>query len=74
MIYSKIGINLIWEGSGIDEVGKDKNGNILIKISSNFIRPYDPEVLVGDAKKFNKITGYNLLDNINELIDSMLED
>lgn len=74
MIYSKIGINLIWEGSGIDEVGKDKNGNILIKISSNFIRPYDPEVLVGDAKKFNKITGYTLLDNINELIDSMLED
>ena len=74
MIYSKIGINLIWEGSGIDEVGKDKNGNVLIKISSSFIRPYDPEVLVGDAKKFNKITGYNLLDNINELIDSMLED
>ena len=74
MIYSKIGINLIWEGSGIDEVGKDKNGNVLIKISSSFIRPYDPDVLVGDAKNFNKITGYNLSDNINELIDSMLED
>ena len=74
MIYSKIGLNIIWSGSGIDEVGKDQNGNIRIKVSSSFIRPYDPSVLVGDAKKFNDITGYKIKDNINELIDSMMEE
>ncbi len=74
IVYSKLGYNISWSGNGIDEVGRDQNGVIRIKVSSEFIRPYDPKVLVGDATMFNEITGYNLSSNINELIDSMLED
>ena len=74
MVYSKIGLNITWTGSGIDEVGIDQNNVVRIKVSSEFIRPYDPDVLVGDSTKFNEITGYKLKDNINDLINSMLED
>ena len=73
-VYSKIGLNITWTGSGIDEVGIDQNNVVRIKVSSEFIRPYDPDVLVGDSTKFNEITGYKLKDNINDLINSMLED
>jgi len=74
IIYSKIGIKLTWQGEGIDEVGIDQNGKERIKVSSDYIRPYDPQVLVGIPDKFNKTTGFKLEGNIDELIDSMLEE
>ena len=73
-VYSKIGIIITWKGTGIDEIGVDQFEKIRIKISSDYIRPYDPEVLVGDPKRFNEITGFKISTDIDELIDSMLED
>jgi len=73
-VFRKINIDITWEGTGIDEVGKDQNGIVRVKISPDFIRPYDPEVLVGNPEKFEKITGYKLVNNIDEVIDSMLEE
>ncbi len=72
-VYSKINIKITWENSGIDEVGLDQNGNIRVKVSSKFIRPYDPEVLVGNPETFKKIKGFEIKNNIDELIESMLE-
>ena len=74
IIYSKIGIKLSWQGEGIDEVGIDQNGKERIKVSSDYIRPYDPQVLVGIPNKFNQATGFKLEGNIDELINSMLEE
>ena len=73
-VFEKININITWEGNGIDEVGKDSNGKVIVKVSSDFIRPYDPEVLVGNPKKFESVTGFKLRDNIDEIIESMLEE
>ena len=74
IVYSKIGFKITWSGNGIEEVGVDQNGIVRIKVSTKFIRPYDPDVLVGDATKFNELTGYVLKSDINALIDEMLED
>ncbi len=74
IVYKKIGLTISWSGVGIDEVGIDQNGKVRIKISSDYIRPYDPEVLVGDATKFQELTGYKINSDINSLIDSMLEE
>lgn len=73
-VYSKINLKINWENNGIDEIGKDQFGNIRIKVSSKFIRPYDPKVLVGNPDKLKKITGFEIKNNIDELIDSMLEE
>ena len=73
-VFDKIGIKINWEGTGIDEVGKDQNGIVRVKVSSEYIRPYDPEVLVGNPEKFVSITGFKLKNDIDELIDSMLEE
>ena len=70
----KINIDITWEGTGIDEVGKDQNGIVRIRVSSDYIRPYDPEVLVGNPEKFVSITGFELKNDIDEVIDSMLEE
>ena len=38
--FSKVGITVEWEGSGIDEVGKDKEtGKVIVKVNKEFFRP-----------------------------------
>ena len=72
--YKKIGIDLIWEGTGLDEIAKDNEGKIYVKVNSSFIRPNDAKVLVSDSISFEKITGYKLKDNLEDLIDLMMKD
>ena len=73
-VYHKVGINIKWEGNGLDEIGIDQCGNTRIMISYKFIRNYDPKVLVGDSNKFNKKTNVYLKDNIDNLLALMLDE
>lgn len=72
-VYKKIGLNISWQGEGLDEVGLDQGGKERIKINHEFMRNYDPKVLVGDSKKFNDMTKISLHDNLDDLLESMLK-
>ncbi|MCR5462714.1 MAG: GDP-mannose 4,6-dehydratase [bacterium] len=72
--YSKIGIDIEWNGSGLDEVGiNSKTKEILVRINPKFIRPNDVKTLVGDSKKFINDTNFKFEYDIDKLIDSLLE-
>lgn len=48
--FAYIGKEIVWEGTGIDEVGKEKDtGIVRIKINSKYFRPTE----VVSYKKFN---------------------
>ena len=72
--YEKIGINLIWCGKGIEEVAKDENGRVLVRVNQIFLRPNDAKVLLGDSKKFTDTTGFQLKCDLDKLIEDMLEE
>lgn len=72
--FKHVGINLTWEGEGLNEVAKDDNGKVIIKVNSKFFRPNDANALVGCPKKFNDATGFKFNDNIDDLIKIMMED
>lgn len=72
--YSKIGIKLSWVGEGLDEIAVDSANKIYVKVNSLYLRPNDAKVLVGDSAKFVKDTGYELTDDLDLLINTMLED
>lgn len=40
-----------WQGSGLDEVGVDQDGNIIIDVKKEYYRPAEVETLLGDASK-----------------------
>ena len=66
------GIDIIWEGEGLNEVGKDKeSGKILVKISEKYFRPCEVENLYGDSTKIRKELGWEPTFNINSLIEDM---
>ena len=57
--FKVIGIEVIWEGKGTDEVGKDKKtGKVIVKINPIWYRPAEVELLHGDPAKANKELGW----------------
>ena len=72
--FNYLGIDLTWEGEGLNEVAKDKNGIIRIKVNSKLFRPNDAKALVGSPKKFEELTGFKFNSSIDELIKVMMED
>lgn len=58
--FSRVGINLRWEGEGADEKGIDiKTGKVIVEVSPDFYRPTDVVNLWGDPTKARKMLGWN---------------
>ena len=52
LAFRNVGINLRWEGEGIDEKGIDEaTGRVLVEVSPDFYRPTDVVNLWGDPTK-----------------------
>lgn len=68
------GINLEFEGSGGNEVGINKeNGKILLRVSPEFFRPAEVDLLIGDASKAKAILGWEPKVKFKELVKIMTE-
>ena len=60
LAFSRVGINLRWEGEGADEKGIDtKTGKVIVEVSPDFYRPTDVVNLWGDPTKARKMLGWN---------------
>ena len=57
--FRHVGINLHWEGIGINEKGIDDNGNVLVEVDPKFFRPCEVEQLLGDPAKAREQLGWN---------------
>ena len=72
--FSVKGIEIIWKGSGVDEVGYDKNtGKEYIFIDPKYFRPAEVDLLIGDASKANEVLGWRPNTTIHELLREMVE-
>jgi GDP-mannose 4,6-dehydratase len=66
------GMNIVWEGEGLDEVGIDKNtGNTIIRINPKYFRPAEVETLLGDASKAKEKLGWEPKMTFKELVEDM---
>ncbi len=70
--FNKLGINIKWKGEGINEEGYDENGNILVKISEQFYRPAEVDLLIGDFAKAYKNLGWSPATNLDKLVEIMI--
>jgi len=75
LAFKHIGEEIVWEGEGINEVGKEKEtGAVRVKINSRFYRPTEVENLLGDCSKAKKLLNwepkYDLKGIISEMVDN----
>ena len=67
------GMNIVWEGEGLDEVGIDKySGKTVIKVDPKYFRPTEVEQLCGDATKAREILGWTPEIDFQGLVQDMV--
>jgi len=72
--FKEINIEIVWEGEGLNEVGKDKQtGAILIQINPTFYRKGDFKAIVGDALKAKTTFGFDPKVKFHLLVKKMVE-
>jgi GDPmannose 4,6-dehydratase len=72
--FKKIGIEIKWEGEGINEVGKcAKTGNVHIRIDERYFRPTEVETLLGDPTKAKTLLKWETKISFANLVEEMME-
>ena len=60
LAFHHVGIELEWQGEGVDEKGIDKaTGRVLVEVDPKYFRPAEVEQLLGDPAKAKKVLGWN---------------
>ena len=60
LAFKHVGIDLRWEGKGVDEKGIDiATGKTLVEVDPRFFRPAEVEQLLGDPTKAKTLLGWN---------------
>jgi len=72
--FSHVGIEIEWEGAGVDEVGKNRvTGNIIVRLDARYYRPAEVEQLLGDPAKAKRQLGWEPTVKFEELVKIMSE-
>ncbi len=60
LAFRRAGIELEWQGEGLDEKGVDKSsGRVLVEVDPKFFRPAEVEQLLGNPAKAREKLGWN---------------
>lgn len=60
LAFKEAGIELRWEGAGVDEKGIDvQTGKVLVEVDPKYFRPAEVEQLLGDPTKARTVLGWN---------------
>ena len=66
------GMNIVWEGEELDEVGIDTNtGKTIIRVNPKYFRPAEVETLLGDATKAKEKLGWEPKISFDQLVKDM---
>ncbi|XP_053650165.2 GDP-mannose 4,6 dehydratase isoform X1 [Cherax quadricarinatus] len=72
--FKEIGKEIYWEGSGVDEVAKEKGTDIVrVTINPKYYRPAEVDFLQGDATKAFKTFGWKPTFDFNALVTDMVK-
>ena len=73
--FMEVGIEIAWEGSGLNEIGKDVSTNkILVQIDPRYFRPTEVDFLLGDPSKAKKKLGWEAKVSFDDLVKIMVRE
>jgi GDPmannose 4,6-dehydratase len=72
--FKIVGRKITWEGSGVEEVGKDQDGNVVVRIDPKYFRPTEVDLLWGNPAKADKKLGWKRKVDFDSLVKEMVEE
>ncbi|MDO8314047.1 MAG: GDP-mannose 4,6-dehydratase [Rugosibacter sp.] len=70
----ELGIQITWQGEGIDETGTDQNGKVIVKVDPRYFRPTEVDTLLGDPTKAREKLGWTPKTGFDELVAEMVRE
>jgi len=70
--FRAAGMTLTWEGKGENEVGRDQNGAIRVRVDPTYYRPTEVDLLLSDPTKIMTKLGWRPKTLFRELIEEMV--
>jgi GDPmannose 4,6-dehydratase len=72
--FARVGIELEWSGSGIDEVGRDRaTGATRVVVNPRYFRPAEVDRLLSDSSKARRELGWEPKVGFEELVQMMVD-
>ncbi|MGN6580952.1 MAG: GDP-mannose 4,6-dehydratase [Bordetella sp.] len=68
----ELGIEIRWEGEGVDEKGYDASGKCIVAVDPRYFRPTEVETLLGDATKAKEKLGWTPRTSFKQLVAEMV--
>lgn len=73
--FKEVGIDITWQGEGIDEKGIDaNNGAVLVEVDPRYFRPTEVEFLLGDPTKAKTKLGWQPKTSFMQLVKMMIRE
>ena len=73
LAFKELGIDLEWQGEGLNEKGIDKKtGKVIVGVDPRYFRPAEVESLLGDSTKAREKLGWRPKTSFQELIKEMI--
>jgi GDPmannose 4,6-dehydratase len=74
LAFREIGIELEWQGAGVDEKGIDvRTGTALVEVDPRYFRPAEVDLLIGDPKKATDVLNWKPKLSFPELVKKMVQ-
>jgi GDPmannose 4,6-dehydratase len=72
IVGALINMNISWQGSGLEEVGVDSSGRVVVKVDKKYFRPAEVDSLLGDSGRARAELGWVPRFDIQHLASEML--
>ena len=73
LAFCEAGMELHWEGEGADEKGYDQHGILRVRVSAEYYRPTEVDLLLGNAAKAQRKLGWQPTLDIQGLVRLMMQ-
>ena len=69
---TELDMDIVWQGSGVDEKGIDAAGRVIVAVDPRYYRPTEVESLLGDSTEAQRDLGWRARTTFQELVAEMV--
>ena len=70
--FKSVGHTIKWSGKGLDEIGTDETGRVVVRMNPKFYRPAEVELLIGNPTKAKTLLGWTPKISFEQLVNRMM--
>lgn len=70
--FKSVGHSITWSGKGLDEIGTDETGRVVLRMNPKFYRPAEVELLIGNPTKAKTLLGWTPKITFEQLVNRMM--